>query len=466
MTKFDTLPPLKKWVITSKYFLKTTDTKEKKVGSTHFLLDGGIWKIPLGEYQTFLRLLSADLQNGEKHYICENRSSVFKFICDIDLFEDSVVTIDQISRIVNIIQEIITEYFGEKTVIICGADSKAVTKMHGETGGFVQEEIHLVKSGFHLVWPKIWITVENAKKLRSLFIKKLIETYGERESYNTWDDVVDLAVYEDNGLRMVGCRKIVICKSCKNKKEFRETCQTCQTVGKIDEGRVYSPVSVIPENEDYLKTLKCDYFVQLLETSIYNYSGLPETEFISLLPVQEEPVRGSKKKVVEKRDETTTKLENFIHRHFKEFYSKIRIKKLTQAENKYFVEPDDNFCMNVNRNHSSSGIYFQVTQSGICQRCYCKKDTTDGRLYGPCTNYSSKEISLNKTLQTLLFGNVASTTKRGKSKKINAFNLTRNSSTTVLDLGLKPEGNKMFTSKEICLENCKSILFQLEKELI
>ena len=104
MTKFDTLPPLKKWVITSKYFLKTSDPKEKKVGSTHFLLDGGIWKIPLAEYQTFLRLLSADLQNGEKHYICENRSPVFKFICDIDLFEDSVVSVDQISRIVNVIQ--------------------------------------------------------------------------------------------------------------------------------------------------------------------------------------------------------------------------------------------------------------------------------------------------------------------------------------------------------------------------
>jgi len=463
MTKFDTLPPLKKWVITSKYFLKTSDTKEKKVGSTHFLLDGGIWKIPLGEYQTFLRLLSADLQNGEKHYICENRSPVFKFICDIDLFEESVVTVDQISRIVHVIQEIVTEYFGEKTVIICGADSKTVTKMHGETGGFAQEEIHLVKSGFHLVWPKIWITVENAKKLRILFIKKLIETFGERESYNTWDDVVDLAVYEDNGLRMVGCRKIVPCKSCKNKKEFRETCQSCEGVGKIDEGRVYTPKTVIPDNEDYLKTLKSDYFVQLLETSIYNYSDLPETELIEVLP---EITKSSKKSksVIEKRDETTTKLENFIRRHFKEFYSKIRIKKLTQNENKYFVEPDDNFCMNVNRNHSSSGIYFQVTQTGICQRCYCKKETTDGRLYGPCTNYASKEISLNKTLQTLLYGNVG-TVKRGKSKKINAFNLTRNSSTTVLDLGLKPDGNKMFTSKEICLENCKSILFQLEKEL-
>ena len=41
-----------------------------------------------------------------------------------------------------------------------------------------------------------------------------------------------------------------------------------------------------------------------------------------------------------------------------------------------------------------------------------------------------------------------------------------NSSTASLDLGLSPSGHKtIFSNKEICLENCKNILFQLEKEL-
>ena len=76
----NTLPPLKKWILSNKYFIKCSETKEKKAGSTHYLLDGGIWKVPLGEYQEFLRLLSVDLQNGEKYYISENRSKIFKFI--------------------------------------------------------------------------------------------------------------------------------------------------------------------------------------------------------------------------------------------------------------------------------------------------------------------------------------------------------------------------------------------------
>jgi hypothetical protein len=60
----------------------------------------------------------------------------------------------------------------------------------------------------------------------------------------------------------------------------------------------------------------------------------------------------------------------------------------------------------------------------------------------------------------LLFGKTV-TSKKGK--KINNYNLSRNSSTTTLDLFV---GNKnIFSIKEICLENCKNILFQLEKEL-
>ena len=455
MGKFDLLPPLKKWIISNKFYLKTSDPKEKKIGSTHFLLDGGIWKVPKEEYQTFLRLLSTDLQNNEKFYISENRTPVFKFICDLDFFETDIISIPQLELIINVIQEIVFSFFGEKIVIICGSDPKTVVK----------NEISYIKSGFHLIWPKIWISVENAKKIRNIFITTLIEKYNERDPINTWSDVVDLAVYEDNGLRMVGCRKIAPCKSCKNKKEFRDSCESCEGIGKVDEGRVYSPKSVIPQNDEYLKSIQNDLFVQLLETSIYNYNDFPETELIKLLPELKSTTKKSKS-VIEKKDETTSKLENFIHRHFKEHYSGIRITKITKnCENKFYIEPDDNFCMNINRNHTSSGIYFQVTPTGICQRCYCKKDTTEGRLNGPCTLYSSKEISLNKTLQTLLFGNVISNSSGRKGKKINNFNITRNSSTSTLDLGLKPEGNKMFTNKEICLENCKNILFQLEKEL-
>ena len=93
MDSFQELPPLKKWIISNKYFIKCSENKEKKIDSTHYLLDGGIWKVPLNKYIEFLRLLSVDLQNGEKYYISENKSKVFKFNCDLDFFDDQIITI-------------------------------------------------------------------------------------------------------------------------------------------------------------------------------------------------------------------------------------------------------------------------------------------------------------------------------------------------------------------------------------
>jgi hypothetical protein len=447
------LNPLKKWVLTNKFFIKTTDSKDRKALATHFLLDGGIWCIPKERYSDFLHLLAIDLQNNEKHYICENRTDVFKFICDIDMFEESVITIEQISKVVEVINGIVSEYYGDFKVIICGADTKTV-KIN---------EIDMVKSGFHLVWPDIWITVETAKKMRILFIEKLITIFGERESYNTWEDVVDLSVYEDNGLRMVGCRKMAICKSCKNKKEFRETCETCEFTGKKDENRMYSPKAVVGPCEKSYFTSILNYHVMLNQTSIYNYTGVPETPLLKECEVVLKEKK--KKKISSSEDEVTLKIEAFIKRNYKQTHNKIKIVKVTKNENCYYAEPDDNFCINVNRNHTSSGVYFQITQNGICQRCYCKKETLDNRSNGMCKHFASPEIPLTKVLQILLFGNVSKNSK----KKIVNMNITRNSSSASLDLSISSHENhreNINLNKETCLMNCKNILFQIENEIL
>jgi hypothetical protein len=457
------LSPLKKWVLSNRFFIKTTDPKEKKAVASHFLLDGGIWGVPNDKYPEFLNLLAIDLQNGEKHYICENKTAVFKLICDIDMFEESVITTEQIKCVVKVIQDVVDEYYGPKKVIICGADSKTVKKMVSETGGFGQKEIELVKSGFHLIWPDVWCTVHTAKKLRLLFIERLIGRFSEREHYNTWEDVVDLSVYEDNGLRMVGCRKMGICKSCKNKKEFRDTCVSCQGCGRQDENRVYSPKAVLGECEPSYFGSICNFSVMVYETSIFNYTSLPETGLIKPIEIElEEPKR---KRIKDKdTDETTVKVENFIRKNFKETHSRIKLVKMTRAQNCYYAEPDDNFCINVNRNHSSSGVYFQITNSGISQRCYCKKETLEGRSFGMCRNFGTQEIPLTKVLQTLLFG-----TARVKNKQIVNMTITKSQSAVSLDLSVSNQQNHtkgIKADKDICLMNCKNMLFQLESEIL
>jgi hypothetical protein len=188
----------------------------------------------------------------------------------------------------------------------------------------------------------------------------------------------------------------------------------------------------------------------LLETSIYNYGNLEETILLKNIEVELKPKKNKKSKSITIKNNVDSKIENFIKKSFKD-YSKCSVKKVLKCENEkditYYVEIDDNFCMNVNRNHTSSNIYFQIKSSGICQRCYCKKETIDGRLHGMCKEYASKEISLNKILKKELFG---TETVSKKNKSIVTFNVTKHTT----------------NAKESCLLNCKTILLQIENELL
>lgn len=436
MSSFKDLPLLKQWIYSNKYSIKSSEKSELKKTGTHYLLDGGIWKVPMEKYPEFLRLLSNDLQNGEKYYISENRSKVFRFISDLDFLDDEAYTITQVERVVKKIQEIMVEYYPENIcdVLIYGNDNKTV---------LVDSEEY-IKSGFHLIWPKIWITAPRAMELRLKFIEHLTESFGERSTANSWGDVVDLAVYTDNGLRMVGCRKMAQCKQC-----IGEECKKCSGCGKIDEGRVYSIKSILPNNEEQLKILKKDFRVSLMESSIMNYQNFEESKMIKKLPIPVQKEKGSTGKSLSSNDDFTVKIENFIKKHFKATHGNIRIKKITKVDDtKYFVDPNSQFCQNVNRSHNSSGIYFQIKPSGVSQRCFCKKDTLDGRSSGPCKEYSSSEVPLSKILQNLLFPEIK--LLKGSKRKIINCSLT----------------SSLSSDKIQCLNNCKNILFQLENELI
>jgi len=257
------IPPLKQWIIENKYYIKRgTDTKLNK--PTHYLLDGGIWKVPLHNYKTFLRLLSSDLSAGEKYYISENKTDIFRFICDLDFYDSTEISIESIQKIVNILNDVIIIHFGVEysKVIICGTETK--------------NKNDLIKTGFHLIWPEIWINVNNAKIIRNIFINKLIEILGERDKDNKWEEVVDKAIYDQNGLRMVGCRKIVKCNKCNsgNNNNSENVCNYCNGTKKYDEGRIYKPILTIykefseEESIEYINNLKNSYYSLLLDTHI------------------------------------------------------------------------------------------------------------------------------------------------------------------------------------------------------
>lgn len=69
-----------------------------------------------------------------------------------------------------------------------------------------------------------------------------------------------------------------------------------------------------------------------------------------------------------------------------------------------------NYCLNVNREHNSSTIYFTITERGVFQRCFCKKQTLDGRIMGvPCCNFASQPFALQDAEGTQLYNKLFAT---------------------------------------------------------
>lgn len=69
-----------------------------------------------------------------------------------------------------------------------------------------------------------------------------------------------------------------------------------------------------------------------------------------------------------------------------------------------------NFCLNVNREHNSSTVYFTITERGVFQRCFCKKQTLDGRIMGvPCPNFVSQAFALQDSHGTELYNKLFAT---------------------------------------------------------
>ena len=187
---------------------------------------------------------------------------------DLDIFEEEEVELDWIINLVKKIQVCISENCGNYYVVGCTTDSKEVTVEGGKS---------VIKTGVHLIWPKLWVDQKTALWIRSKIVSYLEQECGSRPNWNPWGDVVDECVYTANGLRMVGCHKCHLCKKCKGRSPEKEECAICNGDGKIIEGRVYQPAFVINtdgSNDDgLLNTLKKDIKITLETTSIRNYYG-------------------------------------------------------------------------------------------------------------------------------------------------------------------------------------------------
>jgi len=395
---------LTNWFYTTNQIInKDSDTKP-----THLLLDGGRVKINDGLIHTFYKLYAECLDNKIPVHIVEHKTHLFKFFSDLDFINETEMTQETLISIIHIIQEALYYMFEHNhNVIVCTTEKKIVIK----------DTVEYIKQGVHLHWPTLVVNTENALLIRELIIHKLKTTFGERDSINKWEDVVDLCVYKTNGIRMVGSSKCSYNRS-NGKTEF------------IDDKRIYKPTIILDCHKQCLdvelETLLNNTYNMVVATSIRLTDGeltkiVNIPEFLKL-PQSNECEECEDQESTSKRVSSSSLVYQEIVRFFRihvKNYDADDIKKILNFDDKvYIILTRSKYCQNIDRSHNSCQIYFKLTKDGICQKCHCICNTMAGRKYGFCKDYASEYIKCTGHLLKFLNWN-----DNNKNKDINKIDL-------------------------------------------
>lgn len=225
---FGKVHALKKWISNPGHGQKSFNLydlrkklpkNEKAPDSTHTELMGGQYVVPAEFNDEFLWHLAVSLHQRKMSSLVERRTEFFRYHLDMDFAEAELVTLEKLRVYVQVLMDVVRRFFpfANKNFLecaVCAADSpKTVTGTDGKTPQ--------IKSGFHIMFPHIWVHTDQALAIRADFIVHLTKKFGERHQpfKNNWADVVDESVYVGSGLRVIAALKVSTCKNptCKEK---------------------------------------------------------------------------------------------------------------------------------------------------------------------------------------------------------------------------------------------------------
>lgn len=369
---------LKRWLTENNCFHKKGITRH-----THLCLDGGVLSISEDLTEEFYEVYIKGINAGDKYYITEYPTDIFRFFADIDIKEDYAWSEEKFKIALYSIQKVIHELYNHPhNVIVCGTASKII----------IEKGTKLYKTGFHLHWPDIYVTRQMANKLRIKVVERLVKDFGERDSINPWDDVYDSCVYRNNTIRILHSRKMARKKNKKGQTMYQ------------DEGRAYTPLfshpdkTLVEENSDKLDIFK-KTIVRTPRGTMFTPVEIKENKKVDNTFEEYEDdgddeiwnnvYASTGSKIIDK-------IESWLF-NSSEFPWKIQFEKICKCSDYcYWIKLRNNYqpakCMNTGRCHTSSGIYFVITPNGLYQKCHCIKDTMNGRKYDLCSKFRSKVI--------------------------------------------------------------------------
>jgi hypothetical protein len=352
---------------------------------SHLLLDKGVLCVPESSNDDFIHEYSRGvIMRGRPSCIVEYKPRVFRMFYDLDIvtkdikmakmmsagdFQENVKNIMHIICIATVFLFDVTK----TSATICISN---VPKKKGDE----------IKIGIHITFDNIFVTSPTALHIREKVLELL--RVEENPFANSWEQIVDSAVFKGSGMRLPWAAK------------------------HDDLKRVYIP--------------RVEYLLDSEESGIIETRLFPDEIVKSLASVKEVisktclRARGGLTKLrnpeIDIECSSPTNSGNFSHASLKEYSSGIgeierlipsqyegKVTGVIKADHVYMFRHSSRYCENVGRNHKSSNTYFLVSKSGMRQCCYSRKEEDVGQKYCRCSDFRGEYIKLPAALTEELF---------------------------------------------------------------
>lgn len=442
---------LKRWAHREKFMLR----KGVKGEETHLMLDGGRLSIPDSASAEFLKQYARTLSEGSFVYLVEMKTTpVFNMMAEFDVkIVDRELTDAEVDTIARTIQ------CSVMAVAFPGYDATvAVSTPVGKKTATLDDGTLVAQSGVHLNW-QIPVDIQTAWILRGWMLREIEASMANTKIATRWGEAFDTAIFERNGLRMIGSRKAERCPTC-SKKEFTRAggepewgalCAGCGGSRYIDLGRPYNIRYLMSVTGDMRPAPTMDGFdaiaaaVRFTTIRAISADGVRAkvpadvrypSENIRLMvsgyvrqdkkDAKELKKKQPKKKTdqvavgdadlaakrkAERRDSLTElepgsplydEIARYIMAEFDGAPIATHIKKAGSGD-LYIINSKSHFCGNKGDEHLHSTVYFIMKPTGCVQRCFCPKDVIQpvGRVQ--CARYVSKEHKIPAALMEAAF---------------------------------------------------------------
>lgn len=338
---------------------------------SHVLMDGGVLSVPFDRLNDFYVAYIDAVKRGEKIYVVEQKTDTFHFFADIDYKSVEQVSFDTIEEICTTICDRVTRFTDKKALV-----SVAEPKKCGD----------LTKYGVHINWHGFVVDHGSAMALHSHIVSALNLLFPT----TNWNEVVDTSVYgggkrnaKGSGFRMPWSHKRAKHDACGG-----AGCEGCER-GRVTQGQ-YIPILMydgkfqrIHEREPsvdilHMATLR----TESKDFTVVNGSVREEGSFTlnETKNTFDDPV-------------VLASIQKYINKHM-EGQRNAEVTKVYVNGDRYFVSTDSKYCENIRRKHASNHVWFLIEGDIIRQRCFCRCDTTLGRLNGFCKDFSGRDMRL------------------------------------------------------------------------